>query len=228
MEKLNLSVPIPKIIVSLILWFVLHHRKKRFGYTFRRIKLTKYKPVGSKQGEDRYAIVDVEDYEKLTQYNWQLYEGENNKGYAVCLVNRKIVYMHRVIMNAPKGFVVDHKKYDGLDNRKENLRIVTLSQNQYNRRKTSKKTSSKYKGVYLRKQSNKYSASIGCNGKSIFLGDQAVNDEMPHGRIGNEADDVALPIVHFSVPESGCIGDESQHGHRRAIPPDPAGLVRDS
>jgi hypothetical protein len=73
-------------------------------------------------------------------------------------------------MNAPAGSIVDHKYGDGLDNRKINLRIATEAQNRYNRRKTSKRTSSKYKGVYYKKQCSKYCAVIGCNGKKTFLG----------------------------------------------------------
>lgn len=51
---LNLRIKIPAIIESIIVYFLLHHRRKQYGYEFRRIKLTKGKPVGAKQGEDRY------------------------------------------------------------------------------------------------------------------------------------------------------------------------------
>jgi hypothetical protein len=79
--------------------------------------------------------------------------------------------MHRVIMNAPADRFVDHKHGEGLDNRKENLRIVTCAQNQYNRRKmTTRQTSSKYKGVYFRKNYKKYCAQIRYKGKRMHLG----------------------------------------------------------
>jgi hypothetical protein len=169
-DKIYLPIPVPKVFKRIGVWFLLRYRKKHYGFTFRRIKLTKDKPVGQKPAAARYAIVDVEDYEKLAQYDWQLSESESKKCYAVCLVNRKIVSMHRVIMNAPAGMFVDHRYGDGLDNRKENLRIATMAQNQYNRRKTSRKTSSKYKGVHLKKQYNKYGAEISCNGKRTHLG----------------------------------------------------------
>lgn len=54
--------------------------------------------------------------------------------------------MHRPVMNARDHEQVDHINHDGLDNRKENLRIVTNSQNGMNRRLTSANTSG-YKGV---------------------------------------------------------------------------------
>src|SRR6185312_4468108 len=44
------------------------------------------------------------------------------------------IYMHRSIMDAPNGMVVDHIDGDGLNNRRENLRIVTHGQNLWNRR----------------------------------------------------------------------------------------------
>jgi hypothetical protein len=78
--------------------------------------------------------------------------------------------MHREILNAPAGVFVDHKDGDGLDNRKENLRIVTSAQNQQNRRKISRKTTSKYKGVYFRRENKKYCALICCKGKRMHLG----------------------------------------------------------
>jgi len=160
MPKSYLHIPIPDFIERIGVWFLLRYRKKHYGFTFRRIKLT-----GGK-----YAIVDVEDYEKLSQYDWQLYESKSKNLYAFRYESGKFIKMHRVIMNAPAGVFVDHKYGDGLDNRKVNLRIVTRAQNQYNRRKTSKKTSSKYKGVYFKKDMNKYCATIGLKGKKTHLG----------------------------------------------------------
>ena len=162
MVKFVIPTPVfvPAFIVRFCVWFLLRHRRKRYGYEFRRIKLTKGK----------YAIVDVEDYPKLDGYDWQLFESESKNFYAVRLDGNKLVKMHREIMNAPAGVFVDHRYGDGLDNRKKNLRIATRAQNQYNRRKTSGKTSSKYKGVHLDRNRNKYRAIIGCNRKRIFLG----------------------------------------------------------
>jgi len=158
--SLNLNFYYPSFIESIVVYFLLRYRKKHYGYEFRRIKLTKGK----------YVIVDVEDYPKLAGYDWQLYESESKNFYAVRLDRDKLVKMHREIMNDPAGLFVDHKNGDGLDNRKKNLRIATRAQNQFNRRKTSAKTTSKYKGVHLYRKRNKYRAIIGCRGKRIFLG----------------------------------------------------------
>ena len=70
--------------------------------------------------------------------------------------------MHRQILNAPKGMVVDHKDGNGLNNRKSNLRLCTPAQNVRNRR-PALGSSSKYKGVSRDKSRRKWLARIGCN-----------------------------------------------------------------
>jgi HNH endonuclease/AP2 domain len=116
------------------------------------------------------SIVDDDDYEKLKDYKWY----RSNKGYAYRnhYFDKKnyIVYMHREIINAPKGLTVDHINGNKLDNRKENLRLATPGQNQYNLRKTKNKTTSKYKGVCWNKQRKGWSAYIRINGKCKTIG----------------------------------------------------------
>ena len=93
------------------------------------------------------ALVDDEDYEIVSQYKWQeakaIRKGKYYTSYALgksCGSNkeRKTISMHRLIMNTPPDLVVDHINHNGLDNRKENLRNVTHSQNQKNLRPGSK------------------------------------------------------------------------------------------
>jgi len=78
--------------------------------------------------------------------------------------------MHRVIMRAPKGVMCDHRNYNGLDNRKSNLRLCTSAQNQYNKR-PKKGCASRYKGVVLRKDCKRWRARIGFKRKRIHIGD---------------------------------------------------------
>ena len=83
----------------------------------------------------RFAIVDAADFEWLNRYKWQAaYNG--TKFYATTKNRRGgNIWMHRMIMKAPKGMVVDHINGNGLDNRRCNLRICTPQQNSCNRRK---------------------------------------------------------------------------------------------
>lgn len=73
--------------------------------------------------------VDVEDYNKLTDYSWYI----ASTGYVACK-NRKVsLLMHRFILNYEGDLIVDHINHDKLDNRKTNLRLCTQVQNQNNR-----------------------------------------------------------------------------------------------
>ena len=70
---------------------------------------------------------------------------------------------------SPKGLFVDHINHNGLDNRKDNLRFVTRTQNGQNRRPNRNSTSA-YKGVTWFKPTNKWCARIKDKNKRIFLG----------------------------------------------------------
>ena len=120
------------------------------------------------RGSGVYTLVDAEDYEYLNQWSWYL----TKKGY----VSRtdysngrpgKTIRMHRFIMNTPRGMETDHKNRDKLDNRKENLRICTTTQNQANI-PVRRRNILGVKGVC--RQQGKYRASISVSGKPIHLG----------------------------------------------------------
>lgn len=123
----------------------------------------------------KFAIVDAEDYLRLSQYTW-FAEGTGNNIYAVRKENGRSIKMHREIMNAPNHLVVDHIDHNGLYNRKRNLRLCTFAENcrnlkgrsiQYGR---NKRKSSKYKGVHWHKKSQKWAAAITFNNKTHHLG----------------------------------------------------------
>jgi len=124
--------------------------------------------------QGRVAIVDDEDFEELAQWRWQF---QNQlRGYAVrsqwipMEQRLRSFSMHRVIMKAPAGFDVDHVNMNGLDNRKENLRICTRSQNLFNRSAPNHKNSLRIKGVSWHKIKKKYEANIKIGGKQKYLG----------------------------------------------------------
>lgn len=114
------------------------------------------------------ALVDDDDYEMLNQYKWRL----NNRYIITNIkINNKWINksIHRLIMNEPKEMYVDHIDHNSLNNQKFNLRIVTNSQNQMNRKK-SKVSSSNFKGVYWYKRDKKWRAYITTNKKNYYLG----------------------------------------------------------
>ena len=125
--------------------------------------------------QGQVAIVDDKDYNKLNQYKWYAsYQPSIESYYAARNTpmkngKRKMIYMHRIIMNAPSNMQTDHTNHDTLDNRKQNLRICTHRQNGMNRTQHKNTFLSKYKGVYL--QEGKYwHAYITVNQKRAYLG----------------------------------------------------------
>jgi len=159
----SIQIKIPDWLDRIFAWPVIKYRLLKFGYTYRKIYLD----------EGKWTIVDPEDYYRYAGFKWCI-GGNKGKFYAIrgqmiSPADSKIVQLHRLIMNAPKGLLVDHQNGDSLNNRRTNLRLATSSQNQLNRRK-SKNTSSKFKGVSYRKSTGKWVAYIDVNGKQIWLG----------------------------------------------------------
>jgi len=115
-------------------------------------------------GDGYYAYVDAADYEWLSQWTWHL-----RGGYAVRQEKGKLIFMHRQIVQPPKGAIVDHKNRNKLDNTRNNLRVCTRPENMRNRGKRQG-TSSRFKGVCYSKRHGKYFASVYYEGKQLFLG----------------------------------------------------------
>jgi hypothetical protein len=165
--SITFSIPIfiPQKLCALLVALKLLYRDLRYGHKFRKIPLTRGK----------YAIVDVEDFEKVNRYKWHIRGGKSSRTfYAVRIVgtgkNRKYINMHRVIINAPDGMFVDHINGNGLDNRKANLRLATNAQNSRNKAKRKNTSNSKYKGVKKIAGGKRWYAEIGYNYKRIYLG----------------------------------------------------------
>ena len=97
------------------------------------------------------ALVDDEDFEALSAYRWHALKGRNGKKYAISYPRRSgktiYVYMHRLVLRAAPGILVDHINHNGLDNRRVNLRLATNAENSANRVKPACNTSG-YKGVF--------------------------------------------------------------------------------
>ena len=112
------------------------------------------------------AIVDDDDFERVNHFKWYFLPGNQTEGgYAY---NHNAILMHRFILNAPKGLYVDHINRNKLDNRKENLRLVTPLQSHFNTKMSSRNTSG-YRGVTFHKEKQKWMAQLHI-GKMIFLG----------------------------------------------------------
>ena len=116
------------------------------------------------------AIVDDEDAEVITAHKWHAHvpaRGRTVYAHMLRWANGryKNESMHRLILNAPVGFEVDHINQNGLDNRRCNLRLATRAQNEAN-----KPPRSQYKGSYWCQQTGRWRARIRVDGHLRCLG----------------------------------------------------------
>jgi AP2-like factor (euAP2 lineage) len=122
----------------------------------------------SKKGKNRgkyVALVDDEDFERVSQFNWHVQNVYASRRIKINGV-QKGQTMHQFLMNR---LWVDHKDGNGLNNQKDNLRFCTNQQNQQNQ-KRQKNTVSIYKGVVWNKRKKKWEAQIYISGKRKYLG----------------------------------------------------------
>lgn len=111
--------------------------------------------------QGKVTFVDDEDYERLSEFKWYYNRRDNC---AKCEVHvpgakrKKSILITHEILQTDKW--VDHKDGNRLNNQKFNLRECTNSQNQQNKTKTKRRTSSKYKGVHFHCLCNNWQANI--------------------------------------------------------------------
>lgn len=117
------------------------------------------------------AFVDAEDYPAVSQYVWS---ASSRSGYRYAVRGEKIdgknrmILMHRELMKPNDKEQVDHNDHNGLNNRRENLRICSNKQNSRNTR--SRPGTSRFKGVCRTSNSGRWSAQITVDGKKKHLG----------------------------------------------------------
>ncbi len=118
-----------------------------------------------------FARVSDEDYDELVKYKWHIHKITNRYGFIADreIAHNKSISMHRVVMNAQKGQMVDHIDHDTLNNQRENLRFCTNAENHYNMKPQSGRTS-KYKGVSWENWSHRWAVSIKYKGHGYNLG----------------------------------------------------------
>lgn len=135
----------------------------------------------SLSGGRAVAIVDECDFEFLSQWSWHSTQpgGSKDPTYAArwVIVNgkQKRVYMHKQLLGAIDGFVIDHINRNSLDNRKANLRHCTNNQNSLNRPPIPRAIVP-YRGVQKLNRGG-WQAKIRHSGKKHCLGSYSTPEE---------------------------------------------------
>ena len=126
-----------------------------------------------KTGPNFICTIDTEVYDLIKGHRWSAYKAIAGKTYYAKTAIRKpdgqqtTIYIQHFVL--PDAKEIDHKDGNGLNNRKENLRSATHSQNMMNRKKINN-TTSRFIGVHWREDVKKFRAYISINKKRVDLG----------------------------------------------------------
>lgn len=143
--------------------------------------------IKSKKYGEFKVLIDNEDWERVSKYNWFVGKQKGNKfRVSTNKIKGTQKRLHRFILNIEEGnkLQVDHINGDPLDNRKCNLRIIDNKSNSRNQSLRIKNTSG-YKGVSWDKRVRKFEAYIHVDYKKISLG--FFNKKEDAAKIYNEA-----------------------------------------
>ena len=162
-----------------------------------------------------FAIIDKSDVDIICKWKWAR-QDTTHKSYAVrtgrANGRRTKIYLHRVLMNAPDGMMVDHINGDGLDNRRSNLRLCVASVNNRNRHPHTIKNKYGFRGVYKRSDISRrpYGVSLKIDGHNKHLGYYATAEEAARAY-----DAFAIANTHL-----GCVPNPP-HAYARELPAPP-------
>lgn len=152
------------------------------------------------------AIVDADDFERLSQFRWFALSSGRPGGTPRFVAartiktdaGRKTLLMHREVLGAPPNFEVDHVNRNPLDNRKSNLRLATRSQNCANRRTEN---STGYRGVSPHRRRFKAVADHEGTTHRIGIFPTAVEAAQAYDRFAR-AHHGAFAVLNFPLPQA--------------------------
>jgi hypothetical protein len=125
-----------------------------------------YRLIPLTQGQN--AIVDVEDFERLSQWNWIALWNKTSKKFRATRTLRHMPMEHQILFPSERE-EIDHVNLNTLDNRRENLRRSTHKQNAMNRGRYANNTSG-FKGVHWDKEKKRWRSKIYANNRLHYIG----------------------------------------------------------
>lgn len=172
------------------------HPKNKYtqmdGYVLLDVSTPKLPGTFTKiSNEDLHKVINFK-LERSGRLKWMAHNDHYGRwGTYVSATDRK-TRLHRFIMDLTDPVLqIDHINGDTLDNRRENLRIVTPRENAKNVRKRINNTSG-YTGVWFDSRKKLYIAELQYNNKKIFIGSY---DEKHEANIAYRA---AIKVLGFS------------------------------
>lgn len=164
-----------------------------------------------------FAIINGCDADRVAKFKWHAlkrrlrsYAGTNipGSGNRSGGHNKRMIHvsLHRFITGAANGQIVDHVNGDGLDCRRENLRLCSQAENTRNRRISS--GASKFKGVYWRKDLGKWVAAIQHKTLGFFLNEVDAAAAYDKAAIGAYGEFAALNLTGEITHIDDAIAEE--------------------
>jgi hypothetical protein len=126
----------------------------------------------------KVALVDDADYERVAQYKWYAVHPSSNPAHTWYAARssrdkprgkKRMMYLHRFLMDAISGDEVDHADRNGLNCSRANLRKCTHSENAANAKRMSTNTSG-YRGVYWNKEVGCWYAQVVKDKRRSYMG----------------------------------------------------------
>ena len=173
----------------------------------------------SEEAKALFVYRDGRIYRRTPTGEMVLVPDKCNSPDGYCIVytgyKRRSMKYHRLLWlllkgDIPVGMEMDHINRDRIDNRIENLRLVTRSQNMMNRNKVHKNSRSPYKGVCLRTKIRNgkiyqfWEAYISINGKHTYIG-QAPTDVEAHALYLAKAKEIQKEYMPNNLKEGGVL-----------------------
>lgn len=132
--------------------------------------------IRKQDGSELEAMIDTADLPKASSIRGRWHPAYDKRHGVTYVAHgtpkpfRVTILLHRFITDAPRGTEVDHWDHDGLNNRRENLRVVDVSTNQLNRLGPSSRSTTGVLGVTFSATVGKFQAAIRIQKKQVYLG----------------------------------------------------------
>lgn len=129
--------------------------------------------------QGKIALVDDEDFDRVNQFKWCAAATSSSRTWYAMRGDYtgskpRTIYLHRFILDAPSDMDVDHINHNGLDCRRENMRLATTSQNCCNRRKNVG-SKFRFKGIQARR--NRFAVRVPFDGRLVHFRTYATQEE---------------------------------------------------